>query len=77
MNLSNVLQSLIITGKGMAAIFVVMIVIYLVIALIRKVFRKMWRGSNSPITQFLTMRAARQLPRGAVFMPSPRAGRFR
>ena len=38
MNLSNVLQSLVITGKGMAAIFVVMIAISLLIALIRKVF---------------------------------------
>ena len=38
MNLSNVLQSLIITGKGMAAIFVVMIAIYRLIALIRTVF---------------------------------------
>ena len=38
MNLSNVIQSLIITGKGMAAIFVVMIAIYLLITLIRKVF---------------------------------------
>ena len=66
MNLSNVLQSLIITGKGMAAIFVVMIAIYLLIALIRKVF----------LSQGILC-AARQLPRGAVFMPSPRAGRFR
>ncbi len=38
MNLSNVMQALGLTLKGMAAIFAVMIVIYLVIALIRKVF---------------------------------------
>lgn len=38
MNFSNVVPALIITLKGMGAIFAVMIVIYLVILLIRKVF---------------------------------------